>query len=137
MNKILALRSSEFHWIIIFKVATSMFWARWIELWFACSGQLFLSLVEDFIFRASLISFVLFTRRTKNVLILWNTAIIIVLRKVSKFYGLFHEKAWLDMRNDYRDIMWPLSNSDSSSSKTPTKQQNSVSLDLARKQILI
>lgn len=53
-----------------------------------------------------------------------NSATIIVLRKVPKFCGLFHEKAWLDMRNDYRGVMCLLSNTGPSSSKTPTKQQD-------------
>lgn len=53
-----------------------------------------------------------------------NSATIIVLRKMPKFCGLFHEKAWLNMRNDYRVVMFLLSDSDPSSSKTPTKQQD-------------
>lgn len=72
MNKISALRNSQSHWLIISKVVTYKLWGRWTEFCFACTRQLFLLLVEHFIFWVSLVS-VLLSTRIENVLVLWET----------------------------------------------------------------
>ena len=124
MNKIPALRNSQFHWLIIFKVVKShMFWGRWTEFCFTCTRQLFLLLVEHFMFRVSLVSVLLFTRRIENVLVLWETQLTLLswekyLNSVDYF---MKRQGWI-WEMIIEVLCACLSHSGSSSSKTATKQ---------------
>lgn len=75
MNKIPALRNSQFHWLISFlKYSNHIYVLRKVDrILFCMHKQLFLLLVEHFMIRVSLVSVLLFTRRIENILVLWET----------------------------------------------------------------